>query len=164
MGKQLYFVHMEEDISEFLCAISEFNGKIIVNGKLFEPSAALSTVSVEMNNDRRVQYLMVSSKDITLPKYPNVCIEDGTAIEFSNSHRWIKDSKVYYDGGRIYLRPNSEGTYDKNLLVLFENLRRYIKKKYLYHKNAGIYLSPRFTDAYDHRNAYYSQLGKPFDL
>ena len=164
MGKQLYFVQIEEDISEFLCEISELNGKIIVNGKLSEPSAVLDTVLSEMSNHRLVQYLIISSKNIALSKHPNVSIVDGTAIEFSNSHRWSKDSQVYYDGGRIYLRPNSEGAYDKNLLVLFENLRRYIKKKYSYHKNAGIYLSPRFMDAYDHRNANYSQLGKPFDL
>lgn len=164
MGKQLYFVHMEEDISEFLCAISEFNGIIIVNGKILEQSVVLPTVLSEMNNHRHVQYLIISSKNIALSKHPNVSIVDGTAIEFSNSHRWIKDSKVYYDGGRIYLRPNSEGAYDKDLLLLFEKLQRYIKKKYSYHKNAGIYLSPIFMDAYNHRNAYYSQLGKPFDL
>lgn len=164
MGKQLYFVHMEEDISEFLCKISEFNGKILIKGRLFEPLAVLSTVLSEMNDHLPAYSLVISFENIAQSKYHNACIEDGTAIEFLNSRRWTKDSQTYYDKGRIYLSTNDEGAYDKNLLALFEKLRRYIKKRYSYHKDADIYLSPIFRDAYNLHSAYFSQLGNPFDL
>ena len=158
MGKQIYFIHTEDDIIQFADQIEKASGKFLVNGVLFSPSE-FSKQLVSSMSMRSCQYSIVYAPDKTFEKQcRSKCIYDGTAMEFSNSGRSVLVSSAY-EIGRLYLARNQFGDYDTHLLALYSKLRTYIRKNYFFNKHPDIYLSQIFKDQYEKGSLCAAQCG-----
>ena len=165
MGKQIYFVHTEEDIFQFLSFLEKVHGAIILEGAICSPTQVCDRIISEMKTHHHPKYTAM------LIPYSSLCehnkkasATDGLAIEILNCRKWECESRTYYDKGRIYLLAAKEGAYDREILTLYNKLRSYFRKNYIYHRNAEIYVSETFEKGYQHQKFYLSQLGHHLDL
>lgn len=161
MGKQLYFFHTEDDVVNFLTHLEKSGGKIIINSIAYAPTKMAGTIVSEMTSGI-CQYLIAHVPDASfLKKSRYACIEDGTAIEFSNCRRWASNSCNYLDKGRIYLRTTNVGVYDAHTLTLYKKLYQYFRKEYIYDKKWITYFSDSAKKQYESHEILLSQLGHP---
>lgn len=148
MGRQVEFVHTEEDTIRFLEVIEKSGGRIVLNGSAVMPTS-IATCIVDLMTSYMCQFFVVCAKEGRCP-YP---AEDhnafsGTAIEFLNCSKGAPLSRQY-ETGRLYIAPNYDGHYDADVLRLYNLLLDYIKRTYNYSKLSKLYVSVQFKEKYD---------------
>ena len=163
MGRQIEFVHTEEDTIDFLETIERFGGRIMLDGVFVLPTSVNALVLDQMNS-----YMCNFNVVHTDAKNSSDCIDkasvfSGTAIDFLNCRKGAPDSRTY-ETGRIYISTNCNGEYDSHTLVLYKLLSGYIKKKYNYSRSSKLYVSDCFKAKYDAHYFYAARLGRNIQL
>lgn len=159
MGRQIRFVHTEEDISQFLSSIEENHGRILLDGVAVLPTCVEDAVLYQMNSKMCQFEIVDSARDDWTGNMFHNHILNGVSIEFSNCTKGNSYSRTY-EIGRLYISQRSSGGYDAQTLALFEKLRKYIKKHYQYSQKAQIYTSASFLESYALHRVYVTQLGR----
>lgn len=158
MGRQIEFVHIEEDIIPFLAAIERCGGFIVHNGEVKLPSAYSETIITQMSAP--VSQFGIVSTDLFSGSF---CVSSENVVEFTNCKKGNPLSRVY-EAGRLFVSPTSNGTYDPHLLKIFDAMREYIKQNYCYSKSAKVYYSYSFKEQYDRSYYYASKTGRRITL
>ena len=158
MGRQIEFIHIEEDIVPFLAAIERCGGYIVHNGDVKLAPAYSGKIITQMATPVS-QYGIVSTNMFR----DSFCVSSGNVVEFTNSNKGNSLSRVY-EAGRLYVLPTVDGIYDPNLLKLFDAMRKYIKQNYCYSKSTKIYYSYSFKEQYDRNYYYASKIGRRISL
>lgn len=151
MGKQTRFVHVEEDIYDFLSFLEGEGGYILWDGRAVKP-LSLEREIVERMGSWRCQYQITACSEVGIDE------KKCSTIEFTSSSKGNSLSRTY-EPGRIYLARTEEGIYDERLLALFAKLHGYIRKSYSYSAKATIYYSGTFKKQYDRQYYYVTQAG-----
>ncbi len=158
MGRQIEFVHIEDDMISFLSAVEKGGGYIVCNGTaklpLIYSNEIISQMATPVSQHGIVPTNMFSNGFGVLP---------GNAVEFTNCIKGNSLSRVY-EVGRLYISPAPDGKYDPALLKLFDSIRKYIKQNYIYSKSAKIYYSPLFKEQYDRCYYYAAKIGRRISL
>lgn len=158
MGRQIEFVHVEEDILPFLAAFEDSGGCIVQNNEVTSPTACSEQIQSQMSTQFAGYFVI--PKD-TSPG--NISVLSGTVVEFTNCKKGNTLSRVY-EVGRLFLSQTPEGTYDPAAAMLYDKMRAYIKRTYCYSRSAQIYYSPAFKKEYDRGYYYAARLGKRIEL
>lgn len=139
MSHQFYFLHTETDIPVFFKTIYEKGGNVFLeSGECLQQTEITLLVQEQMRLPNGCYYLSNSS---VFNK------ERGHSIELT--HPVFKNgSKSDYISGRLYLSPDDNWAYDKELLHLYQKIKRYVAKQYLYDRLSSHYYSPSFLTGY----------------
>ena len=156
MGRQIEFVHVEEDILPFLAASEESGGCIVQNNEVTSPTAYSEQIQAQMSTQFS-GYFVIPKGAFPCPR--DISILSGTIVEFTNCRKGNALSRAY-EVGRLFLAQTPEGTYDPAAAMLYDKMRAYIKRTYCYSKSAKIYYSPAFKKEYDRSYYYAARLGK----
>lgn len=157
MGRQIEFVHIEDDIIPFLREFEKNGGCIIYNYDL-KPMLAHSETIISQMSTRFSKYNVI-------PRCTSYSLSDscnvlsGTIVEFSNSRKGNSLSRTY-EVGRLFIMQMPEGSYEPNAVMLYNKMCEYIKSNYFYSRSAKIYYSPSFKKEYDRHYYYVARLGK----
>jgi len=158
MGRQIEFVHVENDIIPFLAAIEKCGGHILRDGDIKLPLTCSETVILQMAAP--VGQWSIVPANISGDSF---CVLAGNVVEFTNCKKGNHLSRVY-EVGRLYILPTSEGVYDPDIVKLFDGMREYIKHNYCYSKSAKLYYSASFKEQYDRCYYYVAKAGKRIAL
>lgn len=161
MGRQIEFIHIEEDIIPFLAMIEKNGGCIVHDGAVKSPLAYSEKVISQMAAPVS-QYSVVPSNTFS-PSSSSFSVLSGTAVEFTNCRKGRPLSRVY-EVGRLFVVQTPAGSYDPNIAMLYDKMCEYIKRNYCYSKSAKIYYSPSFKEQYDRRYYHAAKLGKVISL
>ena len=150
MGKQIVFVHLEEDVQSFLSVVEQRNGLVILDNEAFLPSQLKEYILKKMDTPFSKFFIV-----------PHDSVRSRVSqIEFLNCTRGCATSRTY-ETGRLYIAPDMAGEYDGQALALYNQLCRYIKKNYLYSRNSQVYFSAGFKDKLDANYLFATNLGFP---
>lgn len=159
MGRQIEFVHTEEDTICFLETIEKFGGRIMLDGAAVLPTS-VDALIVEQMASYMCKFSVVCADDECISnRVDKASVFSGTAIDFLNCRKGTPGSRTY-ETGRIYISTNCDGEYDSHTLVLYNLLSGYIKKKYNYSKLSKLYVSDGFKAKYDAHYFYAARLGR----
>ena len=158
MGRQIEFVHIEDDIIPFLSAIEKNGGYIVSNGAVKPPLTYSDTIISQMATP--VGQCGIVRTNMFSDSF---CVSSGNVVEFTNCKKGNSLSRVY-EVGRLFISPTPDGVYDPAMLKLFDAMRKYIKLNYCYSRNAKIYYSPLFKEQYERCYYYAAKIGKRISL
>ena len=158
MGRQIEFIHIEDDIAPFLAAIEKCGGDLVCDGDVKPPLAFLEIIISQMATSVG-QCSIVPSNMFS----GSFSVLSGNVVEFTNCKKGNSLSRVY-EAGRLFISPTPDGVYDPHLLKLFEAMREYIKRNYCYSKSSKIYYSPSFKEQYDRCYYYAAKIGRRISL
>lgn len=161
MGRQIEFIHTEEDIASFLLEI-ERNGGYFIHNQFACPAPALAEMILSQMATPLCKLYIAPNGYVGNNKV-EMDIHHGTVIEFLNCRKGNSLSRIY-EIGRLYVTHSSASAYDSDAILLFNKLREYINANYFYSKKAKIYYSASFKAQYEQKYYYASRLGRLFDL
>ena len=153
MGRQINYVHVEEDIPAFLYALEKNGGRIVINGKAVCPTSCKEKIINDVKK-HHAQYFLFHS-DYTQEDGSLSCnLSAESKIEFNSCCKGNSASRTY-EVGRLYIMAMPTGEYDLKTLTLYNQMRKHIKKNYLYDSQERIYCSQTFKKLYE-KNYYYA--------
>ena len=158
MGRQIEFIHIEDDIIPFLAAIEKCGGYIVHDGDVKLPLAYSEKIISQMATPIS-QYGIVPTNLFS----DSFCVLSGNVVEFTNCTKGNSLSRVY-EAGRLFVLPTPDGVYDPNLLKLFDAMREYVKRNCCYSKSAKVYYSYSFKEQYDRCYYYAARIGRRISL
>lgn len=158
MGRQIEFVHIEEDILPFLTAVEELGGYIVYGDDIQLPLVHADTILSQMATP--ISQFHIASTTVLNNQ---VGVLSGNVVEFTNCNKGNSLSRVY-EVGRLFISPTSDSVYDPGVLKLFDSMREYIKHNYFYSKIARMYYSPAFKAHYDRNYYYVAKAGRRISL
>ena len=161
MGRQIEFVHTEEDIAPFLSEIAKEGGMIIQNKVVCSTSNLTENVLLQMSTPFCRLFIASNCSDIDGVVRADAL--SGTVIEFLNCRKGNSLSRTY-EVGRLFLAADQNANSAPDLLLLYKALNAYIKKHYLYSPQAKLYYSPAFKAQYDRKYYYAARMGKLITL
>ena len=154
MGRQIEFVHIEDDMIPFLATIEECGG-CIVSADEAKPPLSYSKLMISQMATPVSQWGIVPTNMFS----DNIGVISGNVVEFTNCVKGNSLSRVY-EVGRLYVLPTPNGGYDPNILKIFDAMRKYMKQNYCYSKSEKIYYSHSFKEQYDRCYYYVAKMGK----
>lgn len=158
MGRQIEFIHIEEDIPPFLAAIEKCGGSIVSDGDVKLPLVYSEVLISQMATSVSQCGIVPSNMHSD-----HFSVISGNVVEFTNCSKGNPLSRVY-EAGRLFILLTSDGVYDPDLLKLFDAMREYIKANYCYSKSTKIYYSPSFKEKYDRCYYYAAKTGRRISL
>ena len=158
MGRQIEFIHIEDDIAPFLAAIEKCGGDLVCDGDVKPPLAFWEIIISQMATSVG-QCSIVPSNMFS----GSFSVLSGNVVEFTNCDKGNSLSRVY-EVGRLFISPTSDSVYDPGVLKLFDSMREYIKHNYFYSKIARMYYSPAFKAHYDRNYYYVAKAGRRISL
>jgi hypothetical protein len=157
MGRQIHFVHTEENINDILTFIEQEGGYFLWDNCAQKPKNLINDIIAQMGTSSSTYAIVVSSHLGNIAN-PNSAYTSGAAIEFSNCCKGNPYSRTY-EVGRIYITQSNEGVYDEELNALYKKIYTYIRRNYIYSTKAKIYYSKEFAYYYNRQYFYVTRAG-----